>query len=295
MKHLRNLVGACLSGALLAACATHSSPGVVPSFNGLHNNSGSQSQTFNYTGGSQTFKVPAGVTEVTVVASGASGGPWNDSGALGGLVQATISVTPGRLLAIFVGGQGAEHLRGGYNGGGKIWGDLSASSGGGASDVRQGGISRKHRVIVAGGGGGQGGCGCAGTSGGEGGGDVGGSGSSAGSGGGGDGGTGGTQTSGGAGGHANCNLGDGRKGRFFFGGRGGATWCGWGGGGGGGGYYGGGGGGGGAKGTYYQFNNGGGGGGGSSFVESSATNVTNTQGGAALGNGSIVIFWYAKI
>jgi hypothetical protein len=64
MKHSRNLVGACLSAALLSACATHTSPGVVPSLSGSRNNSGSQSQTFDYTGAKQTFKVPAGVTEV---------------------------------------------------------------------------------------------------------------------------------------------------------------------------------------------------------------------------------------
>jgi len=74
----------------------------------------------------------------------------------GGSVKATIPVTPGEKLAIFVGGYGAT--AGGFNGGG-TGGSTGGSGGnggggGGASDVRQGGDRLANRVVVAGGGGG---------------------------------------------------------------------------------------------------------------------------------------------
>ena len=124
--------------------------------------------TFKYTGAKQTFKVPAGVTLVTITASGASGaagwdyyyGSYAAPGGLGGRVKATIPVTPGERLAIFVGGSGAD---GGFNGGGKS--AKSSSGGGGGSDVRQGGDQLADRVAVAAGGGGGGGAGaCLSTS-----------------------------------------------------------------------------------------------------------------------------------
>src|SRR5271165_4076149 len=61
---------------------------------------GEQSQTFAYTGKEQSFKVPAGVTRVAVVAT-AAGSPtgYHYIGANGGLVTATIPVTPGETLA----------------------------------------------------------------------------------------------------------------------------------------------------------------------------------------------------
>src|SRR5215469_4257034 len=69
------------------------------------------SQIFSYTGAAQSFTVPAGVTHITVVAYGASGGgtAFNDAsppgnpeqencGGAGGSVTATIPVTPGEQL-----------------------------------------------------------------------------------------------------------------------------------------------------------------------------------------------------
>ena len=80
--------------------------------------------------------------------------------ALGGLVKATIPVTPGETLAVFVGGAGIPEGNG-YNGGGAngnsgtCSGSGCGGGGGGASDVRQSGDSLKSRVVVAGGGGGE--------------------------------------------------------------------------------------------------------------------------------------------
>src|SRR5579864_313575 len=68
---------------------------------------------FNYTGAQQNFTVPAGVTQVTVRAYGGSSG----SSADGAYVRATIPVTPGESLAIFVGGNQSAGI-GGFNGGG---------------------------------------------------------------------------------------------------------------------------------------------------------------------------------
>jgi streptogramin lyase len=258
----------------------------------------SNPDTFYYTGQQQKFVVPSGVTNITVGVYGAAG--WR---AKGGYVDATIPVTPGESLAIFVGEKGTagegSYGRGvgGFNGGGN--GDCGkyeysgcGGGGGGASDIRQGGDGLANRVIVAGGGGGE--------SGGENGGNGGGLRGRHGDGGyyGGDvggGGGGGTQTTGGAGGSGGDDMcdpgGGGGSGALGIAGSGGPAgggaacdYGGVGGGGGGGGYYGGGGGGGGSG-----RQDGGGGGGGSSFVERTATNVKDMRGGSKVGK--IVISW----
>ncbi len=268
----------------------------------------SHHRTFKYTGSEQSFKVPAGVTSVTITANGAAGaqgaptylGTWSLGGSAGS-VDATMPVTPGERLAIFVGGSG---IRGGYNGGaGRFAGSCSKicyGFGGGASDVRQHGKRWATRVVVAAGGGGGGGDGCIGTSGcyvvggngGDGGGNTGGSGGVgtgplAGSGG-----TGGTQRGGGgggAGGASGCPGSDGTRGAGGTGGgRGGG--CDGLGGGGGGGYYGGGGAGSGTGNTDNQWSAGGGGGGGSSFVKSGATYMQMTA-DAHKGDGMVDISW----
>ena len=60
---------------------------------------------YNYTGAVQTFTVPAGVTSISVDAYGASGmtDGRGDEGK-GGRVQAILTVTPGEVLHIYVGG-----------------------------------------------------------------------------------------------------------------------------------------------------------------------------------------------
>lgn len=239
-------------------------------------------QTFSYTGGMQTFTVPSGVTSITVDVKGAKGGggyPVMSSGGLGGRVQGTLTVTPGQVLQIYVGGAGGNGTStaggaGGYNGGGQgavYSNNYSGGGGGGASDIRVSPYALANRVAIAGGGGGgaynyatseydRGGPG-GGTTGGTGyGGNVqGGQGS----------GTGGTQAAGGTGGTYSgwCTA---TNGALGIGGAGGT--CTNSGGGGGGGYYGGGGA------TWA------GGGGGSSLLSGG----THTQGFQS-GNGEVVI------
>jgi uncharacterized protein YjdB len=128
-----------------------------------------QSTTFSYTGGVQSYTVPAGVTTIGVDMSGAQGGNATGSTDIttpgkGGRVQGKLTVTPGQVLNIFVGGAGLTGdptfgVPGGFNGGGAAaaWGSpWSGGSGGGASDIRIGGVGLGNRVIVAGGGGGGG-------------------------------------------------------------------------------------------------------------------------------------------
>ena len=126
--------------------------------------------TFLYTGGEQTFTVPAGVTTLHVVAIGGAGGDASVAkGGAGAEVVADLSVIPGQTLYVEVGGRGeteAEGGVGGFNGGG-----TGAGGGGGASDIRTlpraSGLVTDTRLVVAGAGGGGGGSGFeAGTDGG---------------------------------------------------------------------------------------------------------------------------------
>jgi len=235
----------------------------------------SGSQTFTFTGSVQTFQVPACVSSIQVDAYGAQGGYHSTStGGLGGRVRATLAVTPGEVLNIYVGGTSSSTV-GGWNGGGNGVG--GAFGGGGATDIRRGGTTLNDRVVVAGGGGA-----AAQGNGGAGGGLTGGQGSTNG------GGTwaqGGTQTQGGAGGLYNngtCSPGQAfaPSGVFGIGGNGlsnSACCCE--GTGGGGGWYGGGG---------MQIN---GAGGGSSYVSPAVgTAITHNQ-GARSGNGQLIITW----
>lgn len=268
-------------------------------------------KTFIYTGSKQSFKVPSGVAQLTVVARGAEGGGASGSnsyqaffeGGIGGRVYAEIPVKPGETLYVYVGGYGGSPSRsraGGFNGGapGGTSGNSLAYGGGGASDVREGGNRWKNRVVVAAGGGGQ----AAGWAsyftgwGGKGGGLVGGTGGSDY----GNGGSGGSQTQGGAGG---AGIGPGGQpggnGSLGVGGRGGdgggsTQSAGAAGGGGGGGYYGGGGGGG--IGSDGSIGPSGGGGGGSSYIEPEAIKGRMWSGwkkdwGKLGGNGLVVFSW----
>ena len=233
--------------------------------------------TFTCTGSEQNFTVPAGVRHVTVRAYGAS----SRGSAGGGYVKATIPVTPGESLAVFVGGNSSGNA-GGFNGGGN--GGAAphggpGNGGAGASDLRQGGSALANRVVVAGGEGGDSGGGF--HAGGAGGGLIGGSGAPPKIGG-----AGGSQSAGGAGGKVcgpfGCN--GGKSGTLGIGGNGESiNLAAVAGGGGGGGYYGGGGG------ATAGGSDGGGGGGGSSYTEPSARNVINQQGGSTAG--LIIISW----
>ena len=216
--------------------------------------------TKSYTGGNQTYVVPAGVTSITFKAWGAGGGGGGGSakGGGGGFVQETISVTPGETLNIKVGGGGVhEGAAASQKGGGGGWTSIDRSA-----------------TYLAGAGGG-GGAGTSGEHGGQGGGTTGGSGAGA------QPGLGGTQAAGGAagagGGSAGTSLTGGRAkvgssndaaGGYNGGGIGDGDNSSYTAGGGGGGYFGGGSGGGGGGGSY-----GGAAGGGSSY----APTGTNTQ------------------
>ncbi len=255
--------------------------------------SGSQSQTFTYTGAMQTFTVPAGVCTVRVEVWGAEGGRGYNSnygGSLnnagdGGFVTGDKILTPGTSLAVFVGQKGndggfAVGGTGGWNGGGNGVGwstNYGGGGGGGASDVRLGGTALSNRIIVGGGGGG--GSYYTPATGGWGGypnGDVGRIGdpgvvdqNS---------GLGGTQSAGGNGGVSNGNGSNGLPGQLGTGGNAGPGSCA---GGGGGGYYGGGGG---------ANCNGAGGGGGSSFYGGMDANTNHTNNNRT-GNGQVIIRW----
>jgi len=109
----------------------------------------------------QTYTVPTGITSMSISVAGASSGESSD-GAFptypGGTVSCVLSVTPGQLLYLYVGGEGGNWNAlgwanpGGWNGGGGGGGYYPG--GGGASDIRIGGIALTNRVVVAGGGGG---------------------------------------------------------------------------------------------------------------------------------------------
>lgn len=146
--------------------------------------------TFGPTGVEGTFVVPAGVTSVHVVATGAPGavGLLGGAAGRGARVTGNVAVTPGQTLYVNVGGTASTGRPqqcepnvacvGGFNGGGSS--DGASGGGGGGSDVRalpgQDDGSLSSRLVVAGGGGGSGygfGGGCVGGAGGDGGSDGG--------------------------------------------------------------------------------------------------------------------------
>ena len=230
--------------------------------------------------GASTWTVPANVSAVQIVATGGGGGGAThgpSSGGNGGQVTASIVVSPGQVLSLFVGGGGGSGSFGPNDGGG----------GGGSTTVNAGTANQ----IIAGGGGGGGfngprggdGNGSAGASpvaglGGGGGSNGGGGGGGSGSGGypGGSGGSG----NGGAGGNGS-NAAGGIGAGSGTGGNNNSSY----GGGGGGGY------GGGGAGSDDNTQGGGGGGGGSVGPAGSSIGVGSNGGvnGAGGGGGSITI------
>lgn len=133
---------------------------------------------FGYTGAEQTLTVPAGVTSVTLTATGASGGTNSDGTAgLGGVATVSAAVSSGETLYVEVGGQGASNTTfsqsgqpGGFNGGGTggtgspaedyLSAGYGGAGGGGASDVRtlpaSDGLTPSDSRLVVGAGGGAG-------------------------------------------------------------------------------------------------------------------------------------------
>ena len=275
-------------------------------------------QTFNYTGSQQTFTVPACVTSISIQAKGAMGAnsndrlPSNTTGGLGGIASGNLSVSPGDVLYIYVGGQGNANGNGGFNGGASGgYGNAGSSciggpaaGGGGASDVRATGSAWSNIVIFGGGRGGSGRdycngscqpCGCGGASGG-GGGTTGVNGGAANNcgygypGSGINGGYGGSQSSGGAGGTGDGGGPTGSAGGQTAGGVGASGNYDVAGGGGGGGYYGGGGGGSASSGSGV----GGGGGGGGSSYTGGVTSGSSTP-ATWSGDGQVTITYVSSV
>ena len=258
---------------------------LIAILSGFSWNANAQTTTFTYTGGVQTFAVPAGVTVVSADCRGASGGNnyYSSGGAPGGggRVQCLVNVTGISSLSVYVGQQGTTGVSsnattaGGGDGGGGAGGGVGThygGGGGGATDIRPVGGGLASRIVVAGAGGGAG-YGYGTDNGGGGGNLIGANGASSYSA---YGGSGGTQTAGGAGAE-----GDGSPGAFGPGGNGYTGYLGYSEGGGGGGWYGGGG-------AFYDA----GGGGGSSYTSPtyvSSSSVILTQGYNAVGNGVCMI------
>jgi hypothetical protein len=125
---------------------------------------------FSCTKSIQNLTVPLGYNYMYVDMSGAAsggGGITNGIPGYGARVQSYLNVVPGDILHVSVGCrssncpfgvlQAAVQGSGGYNGGGASYGETGhsgATGGGGASDIRFGGISLCNRAVVAGGGGG---------------------------------------------------------------------------------------------------------------------------------------------
>ncbi len=102
-----------------------------------------QSSLYVYTGGIQSYTVPAGVYSIAITSVGARGGNISShGGAIGGkgaIMQGNFAVTPGQVLRILVGQQGEDAtFTGGGGGGTFVWDNgtntllIAAGGGGGA-------------------------------------------------------------------------------------------------------------------------------------------------------------------
>ncbi|MCD4658090.1 MAG: choice-of-anchor D domain-containing protein, partial [Planctomycetes bacterium] len=116
------------------------------------------SRTFTYTGSAEQWTVPAGVASIVVECYGAEGGSnYSRVPGKGGKAEATVPVTPGDTINVYVGGKGGGTGTGvgGWNGGGLGGGyNNYTAGGGGASDIRIGGTALTDRKVVGGAGGG---------------------------------------------------------------------------------------------------------------------------------------------
>lgn len=128
------------------------------------------STTYTYSGALQECTVPTGVTSVGILALGGQGGTTTDGvpGGFGGSITATIPVTQGEVLQLWVGGAGGgDGGFGGANGGAQgvasFLDSYSGGGGGGASEVRW--SEGSYHVMAGGGGGGGGGSNIPATSG----------------------------------------------------------------------------------------------------------------------------------
>ena len=113
-------------------------------------------QNFTSTGSSQSFTVPTGVTSISVKAWGAGGGGGGQAGSSGGggaYASSTLTVTPGEVLSIIVGGGGS----GGSGCNTNTGGGAGGSGGNGNFGAGGNGGNAGNSGCSAGGGGGGGG------------------------------------------------------------------------------------------------------------------------------------------
>ncbi len=119
---------------------------------------GINTQTFSYTGGLQQFIVPNRVTSIQVTAIGAKGGTGarGQVGGGGANITTTLSVTPGQVLYVVVGGHPGQSATAKYGFGGNGGdGTNYGGAGGGLSGVfTNASPAIANALIIAGGGGG---------------------------------------------------------------------------------------------------------------------------------------------
>ena len=157
--------GLALAAAVIPAGIADAAPATLPA--NCAQSGATVTCSYGYTGGEQTFTVPAGgITSVQVVARGAAGSANQEEqpGGEGAQVTGTLGgLSPGQVLYVEVGqtvdtaSLPEEAQQTAFNGGGAGYGIFSGA-GGGASDVRAissaAAGSLASRLIVAGGGGG---------------------------------------------------------------------------------------------------------------------------------------------
>lgn len=116
--------------------------------------------TFSYTGSTQNFTVPSGVSSVNVKIWGAGGAGSDGSGGSGAFLKGTLAVTAGQTLTFVVGGGGSYSnstvSAGGYGGGGASGGIYGGSGGGYSGIFSSATLSQANVLALAGGGGGGG-------------------------------------------------------------------------------------------------------------------------------------------
>lgn len=234
--------------SVLTEMKIYQGPSSISNTNIINNTNNNPITVTFTTPGSASFTVPLGVTSITVIAIGGGGASpkSNSIGGTGAKITAILTVIPGDILPIFIGGGGYNRVSPGSAG------QIGGAGGGGATHIN---VLTSNRIVAGGGGGGGdgqgGGSGSNGNTGagGNGGGIDGGNGGNAGIGGSGGGsgsaGGNGNSGSGGVGGNAGGGTigGVGGNGTGLGVGGGGGVGLTFGGGGGGGGYGGGGGGG----------------------------------------------------
>lgn len=114
---------------------------------------------FDYTGAIQIWTVPAGVTRIFVDVAGAQGGNFNaNAGGKGGKVSGLLTVSPGDVLQITVGGQPTTNIAlygfGGNGGRSTSYGTIARAGGGLSAISSAAPVTQTNAFLIAAGGGG---------------------------------------------------------------------------------------------------------------------------------------------